>query len=60
MSFSRTIMYAASAVAMLAALPAAAADYTFTFAHVLTENTPNARAAVIFKEEVEKKLRRQN
>lgn len=54
MSFSRTIMYAASAVAMLAALPAAAADYTFTFAHVLTENTPNARAAVIFKEEVEK------
>lgn len=54
MSFSRTIMYAASAIAMLAALPAAAADYTFTFAHVLTENTPNARAAVIFKEEVEK------
>jgi C4-dicarboxylate-binding protein DctP len=31
-----------------------AADYTFTFAHVLTEDTPNARAAVVFKEEVEK------
>ncbi|MGA0582499.1 MAG: TRAP transporter substrate-binding protein [Castellaniella sp.] len=31
-----------------------AADYTFTFAHVLTEQTPNARAAVKFKEEVEK------
>jgi len=33
---------------------AQAADYTFTFAHVLTEQTPNARAAVKFKEEVEK------
>jgi C4-dicarboxylate-binding protein DctP len=33
---------------------AAAQDFTFTFAHVLTENTPNARAAVRFKEEVEK------
>lgn len=31
-----------------------AADFNFTFAHVLTENTPNARAAVKFKEEVEK------
>lgn len=31
-----------------------AADFTFTFAHVLTEDTPNARAAVVFKEEVEK------
>jgi C4-dicarboxylate-binding protein DctP len=30
-----------------------AADFTFTFAHVLTEDTPNARAAVRFKEEVE-------
>ncbi|WP_341211414.1 TRAP transporter substrate-binding protein [uncultured Limimaricola sp.] len=33
---------------------AAAADFEFTFAHVLTEDTPNARAAVVFKEEVEK------
>ncbi|AKO96868.1 MAG: TRAP transporter substrate-binding protein [Marinovum algicola] len=31
-----------------------AAEYTFTFAHVLTEDTPNARAAVVFKDEVEK------
>lgn len=31
-----------------------AADFNFTFAHVLTEDTPNARAAVKFKEEVEK------
>lgn len=31
-----------------------AADFTFTFAHVLTEDTPNARASVVFKEEVEK------
>ena len=31
-----------------------AADFEFTFAHVLTESTPNARAAVKFKEEVEK------
>lgn len=31
-----------------------AADFNFTFAHVLTENTSNARAAVKFKEEVEK------
>lgn len=31
------------------------ADFTLTFAHVLTEDTPNARAAVKFKEEVEAK-----
>lgn len=31
-----------------------AADFNFTFAHVLIESTPNARAAVKFKEEVEK------
>lgn len=54
MKLSRTFLFAASAVAMLATLPAAAADFTFTFAHVLTDNTPNARAAVLFKEEVEK------
>lgn len=55
MTISRRMMLAASAAtAMLAALPAAAVDFTFTFAHVLTDNTPNARAAVLFKEEVEK------
>ncbi|MDO5667071.1 MAG: TRAP transporter substrate-binding protein [Alcaligenaceae bacterium] len=31
-----------------------AADFNFTFAHVLVESTPNARAAEKFKEEVEK------
>lgn len=36
------------------AATANAADYEFTFAHVLTEDTPNARAAVVFKEEVER------
>jgi C4-dicarboxylate-binding protein DctP len=40
--------------ALLSASFAQAADYAFTFAHVLTEQTPNAQAAVKFKEEVEK------
>lgn len=31
-----------------------AADFKFTFAHVLVESTPNAKAAVKFKEEVER------
>lgn len=31
-----------------------AADFDFTFAHVLVESTPNAKAAIKFKEEVEK------
>ena len=33
---------------------AQAADFNFTFAHVLVESTPNAKAAVKFKEEVER------
>ena len=45
---------AAATVALLLASAAHAADFNFTFAHVLTENTPNARAAEKFKEEVEK------
>lgn len=40
--------------AIAAAGSAAAADFNFTFAHVLTEDTPNAKAAVKFKEEVER------
>lgn len=44
----------AAAITMCLGGTAAAQDFTFTFAHVLTENTPNARAAVRFKEEVEK------
>lgn len=43
-----------SMAAIMSASTAYAADFEFTFAHVLTENTPNARAAVKFKEEVEK------
>ena len=55
MKLTRRILLGASAgVALFVALPATAADFTFTFAHVLTENTPNARAVVKFKEEVEK------
>lgn len=42
------------AALMTSIAPVHAADFNFTFAHVLTENTPNARAAVKFKEEVEK------
>src|SRR5690625_4985446 len=40
----------------MALSPAYAADpeYEFTFAHVLIESTPNAQAAIKFKEEVEK------
>lgn len=34
---------------------AQAADYNFTFAHVLIEETPNGQAALRFKEEVEEK-----
>lgn len=50
----RAVMTAGTAIALLTAAPAFAADFTFTFAHVLTDNTPNARAVVRFKEEVEK------
>lgn len=44
----------AAAITMCLSGTALAQEFTFTFAHVLTENTPNARAAVRFKEEVEK------
>lgn len=44
----------AMALAMFVGSVAHAADYSFTFAHVLTENTPTAKAAVLFKECVEK------
>lgn len=41
-------------VSVLATGAAQAADFNFTFAHVLVESTPNAKAAVKFKEEVER------
>lgn len=44
----------ATAMALCISGIATAAEFDFTFAHVLTESTPNARAAVRFKEEVEK------
>ncbi len=40
--------------AIMSASTAYAAEFEFTFAHVLVEGTPNARAAEKFKEEVEK------
>lgn len=53
LTLSKTL--AASVVGLLLSTSASyAADFNFTFAHVLTESTPNARAAVKFKEEVEK------
>lgn len=44
----------ASVMAMMFGSAAHAADFNFTFAHVLVESTPNAKAAVKFKEEVER------
>lgn len=43
-----------TALALCIGAAAGAQEHRLTFAHVLTEDTPNARAAVIFKEEVEK------
>lgn len=45
----------AIAAASLGMSHAQAADYTFSFAHVLIEETPNGQAALRFKEEVEEK-----
>ncbi|HQZ03061.1 MAG TPA: TRAP transporter substrate-binding protein [Thauera sp.] len=44
----------AAVMSALFAGAAHAADFKFTFAHVLVESTPNAKAAVKFKEEVER------
>lgn len=45
----------AIAVASFGMTQAQAAEYTFSFAHVLIEDTPNGQAALRFKEEVEEK-----
>jgi C4-dicarboxylate-binding protein DctP len=45
----------AIAAASLGMTQAQAAEYNFTFAHVLIEETPNAQAALKFKEVVEEK-----
>ncbi len=53
MSFRTLKISLAVAAGALLGSAANAAEFEFTFAHVLTEDTPNARAAVVFKEEVE-------
>jgi C4-dicarboxylate-binding protein DctP len=42
-------------LAILLSSSAFAADYTFTFAHVLIDETPNGQAALAFEKEVEEK-----
>jgi len=48
-------LVAAIAAASFGMSQAQAADFNFTFAHVLIEETPNGQAALRFKEEVEEK-----
>lgn len=55
MSIQKLRLSLAAAFVLSFSSAAGAADFSFTFAHVLTEDTPNARAAVRFKEEVEAK-----
>lgn len=50
----KTLTLAGITSLMFSASAAYAAEFDFTFAHVLVESTPNAKAAVKFKEEVEK------
>jgi len=52
---TKVSLAAAIATASLGMTQAQAADYTFSFAHVLIEDTPNGQAALRFKEEVEEK-----
>ncbi|WP_412050844.1 TRAP transporter substrate-binding protein [Hoeflea sp. Naph1] len=55
MSIKKLGLTLATALTLSFSGAAYAAEFNFTFAHVLTEDTPNARAAVRFKEEVEAK-----
>jgi C4-dicarboxylate-binding protein DctP len=53
---SKTLTLVGAIAAVSFSLPQAyAADFNFTFAHVLMEETPNGQAALRFKEEVEEK-----
>lgn len=54
MSVCKNTIGAVAVMGMLVSGNAYAAEFNFTFAHVLIESTPNARAAVKLKEEVEK------
>src|SRR5690554_2949059 len=51
-SFKKLGLFGVAAI--MSASTAYAAEFNFTFAHVLVEGTPNALAAEKFKEEVEK------
>ncbi|WP_413614712.1 TRAP transporter substrate-binding protein [Halomonas cupida] len=51
--FTRASLVTAIAVASIGLGQAQAADYNFSFAHVLIEETPNGQAALAFKKEVE-------
>lgn len=53
--FSKVTLVASIAAASFGMSQAQAADFNFTFAHVLIEETPNGQAALRFKEEVEEK-----
>lgn len=55
LKLTKVSLAAAIAAASFGMTQAQAADYTFSFAHVLIEDTPNAQAALRFKEEVEEK-----
>ncbi|BBI64716.1 hypothetical protein HSBAA_60220 [Vreelandella sulfidaeris] len=55
LTLTKATLSAAIAAASLSAAQLYAADYTFSFAHVLIEETPNGQAALRFKEEVEEK-----
>ncbi|XKH61610.1 TRAP transporter substrate-binding protein [Halomonas sediminis] len=52
---TKVSLAAAIAAVSLGISQAQAADFNFTFAHVLIEDTPNGQAALRFKEEVEEK-----
>lgn len=51
----KLVLALSSALLMGVSGQAAAQEFTFTFAHVLNEGTPTARAVEVFKTEVEKK-----
>ena len=51
----KKIAIAATLFGICGASPTFAADFTFRFAHVLMEDTPNAKAAAWFAKEVEEK-----
>ncbi|GHE20524.1 TRAP transporter substrate-binding protein [Halomonas urumqiensis] len=54
-TITKLTLATAVAAASLGMAQAQAADFTFSFAHVLIEDTPNGKAALRFKEEVEEK-----